>query len=254
MITIKTKEQIESLRRAGKLHDKILKLIAKQVRPNISTLELDKFAQKTVLKHGAKPSFLGYQTTSASYPYPASLCVSVNEEVVHGIPKEDEILKEGDIVSLDLGIEYEGVFTDAAVTVPVGTIDKKLKGLIRHTEKALEIGIKECVVGNKVGDIGNAIERFNNGKYGIVRDFAGHGVGLAVHEEPHIPNWGEKGKGPELKEGMVIALEPMFNLGKDDVRVRKDQYTVITKDKKPSAHFEHTIVITKKGPEVVTRG
>lgn len=254
MITIKTKEEITILREGGKRHALILAEIAKMVRPGVTTKELNDKAHELVLAGGDKPAFLNYKPHGAKRPYPASICVSVNDEVVHGIPNEnDRMLKEGDIVSLDLGLIHKGLITDSAITVPVGKISPELTQLLETTKKALMAGIKKIKAGKRVGDIGNAIEREAvHFGYGVVRELAGHGVGYEVHEDPYVPNYGDVGKGEVLQAGMVIAIEPMFNLGTDEVKLDKDGYTYRTKDGKPSAHFEHTVVVTKSGAEILT--
>ncbi len=255
MITIKKKEDIQILREGGKRHAEILLLLKGMVRPGVSTKALDEEAYRLILEGGDKPAFLNYQPQGASRPFPASICVSINDEVVHGIPNEkDRILKEGDIVSLDLGLIHKDLITDAAITVPVGKVSKDLEKLLETTEKALMAGIKAAKGGNRVGDIGVAIERYaiaNN--YGVVEELSGHGVGYKVHEDPFIPNYGEANTGEVLRPGMVVALEPMFNLGDKNVFLDSDQYTYRTSDGKPSAHFEHTILITKGEPEILTK-
>lgn len=255
MITIKTSEEIEILREGGKRLARILRIVGKSVAPGISTKELNDTAEKLIRKKGDTPAFLKYTPEGAARPYPATLCVSINDEIVHGIPNENpQTLKEGDIVGLDLGLIHKGLVVDAAVTVPVGKIDNAVQKLIDATKKALIAGIKVSQAGNTIGDIGNAIEQIGleNG-YGIVSELGGHGVGYKVHEEPHVPNFGNKGTGPELNSGMVLALEPMFNEGTGDVVLASDGYTFKTADGKRSAHFEHTIVITEGEPEILTK-
>jgi methionyl aminopeptidase len=253
-INIKTKEDIAIMREGGKRHAYILKKVAEEVRPGITARYLDEVAQKLIHEGGDKPAFLDYKPYGASRPYPASLCVSVNDEIVHGIPNEEEkILKEGDIVSLDLGLIHKNLITDMAITVPVGKIDDEKAKLLKVTKEALLAGIKVAKGGNRVGDIGSAIQKYAvaNG-YGLVTELSGHGVGYHVHEDPYVPNYGEAGKGVILKPGMVIAIEPMFNLGTKDIVLDKDGYTYRTKDGKVSAHFEHTILITKGDAEILT--
>lgn len=252
MIKIKTPEQIKILREGGKFHASVLRELAKRVKPGISTAELNKYVHELIIKHGNRPAFLGYRPPGAEYPYPASICVSIDNEVVHGIPSPEKILEEGSIVSFDLGIEHKELFTDAAITVPVGEVDQELLDLIETTKDALYAGISACKPGNYIGDIGAAIEKYNNGRYGIVREYAGHGVGLKIHEDPFIPNFGNSGEGDKLVPGMVLAIEPMFNLGTEEVIIGKDKYAVETKDKKASAHFEHTVLITEDGHEILT--
>jgi methionyl aminopeptidase len=252
MIIIKNDEQIEALRITGKLHAQLLHAIEKYITPGISTYELDQYAHTLVTKAGAVPAFLNYRP-DASYPrFPASLCVSINDVVVHGIPDNNTYIKEGDLVSIDLGVIYGGVVTDSARTVIVGSVSEEKKQLVYDTKEALYRGIQAALVGNTVGDIGHAIESFNNKRYGNVRELAGHGVGLEVHEDPYVPNYGRPGEGAELKPGMVLAIEPMFNLGSSEVIFHNDGYTVSTKDASASAHFEHSILITEHGPEILT--
>lgn len=254
MVTIKKPEEIAILREGGKRHAEILRRVAAAVAPGISATTLNTLAEKLIKENGDQAAFLGYTPKDAKRPYPASLCVSVNDEVVHGIPNETEkILREGDIVGLDLGLKHQDLFTDAAVTVSVGKVDEAAKKLIETTEKALAIGIIAAQSGGYVSDIGAAIEKFVKPfGYGIVRDLAGHGVGYAVHEPPFVPNFGKKGKGKKLLPGMVLAIEPMLNEGTEKVILNSDGYTFRTADGKRSAHFEHTIVITENGAEVLT--
>lgn len=255
MITIKTKEEIDILREGGKRHAYILAELAKMVKPGLSSWDLENRAFELIKEGGDSSAFLNYKPYGAKRPYPATICVSVNDEVVHGIPNEEEkILQEGDVVSIDLGLVHKGLITDAAVTVPVGTIAPELSKLLDVTEKALYAGIKMAKDGKKTGDIGQAISRFAySNNYGLVEELAGHGVGYSVHEDPYVPNYGEAGKGDTLKAGMVIAIEPMFNLGTRNIKLDKDGYTFRTADGKPSAHFEHTVVITKSGAEILTK-
>ncbi len=255
MISIKTKQDISILREGGKRHAFILKAIANMVKPGVSALDLELEAQKLIREGGDKAAFLNYKPSGAKRPYPAALCVSINDEVVHGIPNEKEkILKEGDIVSLDLGLVHKGLITDAAVTVPVGNVSKDASRLLAVTKEALMAGIRAAKGGKRVGDISSAIEKIGvANRYGIVQELSGHGVGYHVHEDPFVPNYGDPGVGDVLKPGMVIAIEPMFNLGGEDIYLDKDGYTYRTEDKKPSAHFEHTIVITKGDPEILTQ-
>ena len=241
MIIIKTKEEIEILREGGK--------------PGVSTKDLDIYAYKLTKEGDDEPAFLNYRPEGAKIPFPASLCISVNDEVVHGIPSKDRVLKEGDVVALDLGLKHKGLFTDMALTVSVGKPDASSAKLLQVTEQALQVGINAAQAGNTTGDIGNAIESFVRGKgqYGIVEVLSGHGVGRRIHEDPYIPNFGKKGKGEKLIPGMVIALEPMINAGTKNVTLDEDGYTFRTVDGKKSAHFEHTILITKNGPEILTK-
>ncbi|MEK9181739.1 MAG: type I methionyl aminopeptidase [Patescibacteria group bacterium] len=257
MIIIKTKEEIEILREGGKRLATILHKVKEKVAPGVSTKDLDTYAFKLIKEGDDEPAFLNYRPAGAKIPFPASLCVSVNDEVVHGIPDSERILKEGDIVALDLGLKHQGLFTDMALTVSVGMVGEANLKLLEVTEQALQVGINVAQAGNTVGDIGHAIESFVRGrkenKYGIVEVLSGHGVGRAIHEDPYIPNFGKKGKGEKLIPGMVVALEPMINLGTKNVMLDEDGYTFRTADGKRSAHFEHTILITADGAEVLTQ-
>lgn len=239
------------MRSGGKRLAFVLNEVAKRVVPGISTKALDEYAERLIRDAGDEPAFLNYQPDGAHTPYPATLCTSVNDEIVHCIPKEDRILKEGDIVSIDLGLKHKGMFTDMAMTVPVGIVDADSKKLMDDTRKAMEAGIRAAQGGGYIGDIGEAIEKFVGKKYGIVREMAGHGVGREIHEAPYVPNYGGRGKGDKLVPGMVIAIEPMLNLGTEKI-IFEDDYTVKTKDGKRSAHFEHTILITDGAPEILT--
>src|ERR1035437_3935121 len=253
MIIIKTPEEIEIIREGGRRLATVLNKVKDIVAPGVSTKDLDRYAEKLIREMGDYPAFLNYRPEGARTPFPASLCVSVNEEIVHGIPKGNKILKEGDIVSIDLGLNHKGLFTDMAITVPVGEIPPSSKKLLEVTEKALQIGIDAARVGNRTGDIGFAIESFvRPHKYGIVEVLSGHGVGKAIHEDPYIPNFGKKGKGAKLVPGMVVAIEPMLNNGTKNVTIDDDDWTFRTADGKKSAHFEHTILITENGPEILT--
>lgn len=254
--SIKSKEEIAILREGGKRLAEILEKVAKAVKPGVSTSELDGLAEGLIFAYQGTPSFKGYKIRETKIPYPGSLCASVNDEVVHAIPRRERILKEGDIIGLDIGMRYptqNGLYTDAAVTVGVGEISVEADKLIRLTKEALETGIKMVRAGARVGDIGHAVQKFlENNKLGVVRDLAGHGVGHAVHEEPLIPNYGKPGSGPELKEGMVIAIEPMATLGGWRVVLDDDEWTFRSADGSLAAHFEHTVAVTKDGAEVLT--
>lgn len=255
MIIIKTKEEIEIIREGGKHLAIVLNKVRDIVAPGVSTKELDIYSEKLIREMGDEPAFLNYRPAGARTPFPASLCVSVNDEVVHGIPKKDRILKEGDIVSIDLGVKHRGLFTDMAMTVPVGKITGDIQKLLEVTEQALRVGIKAANGGNTVGDIGHAIQSYveSQGRYGIVEVLAGHGVGKKIHEDPFIPNFGKAGKGEKLVPGMVVALEPMLNIGTKNVTIDDDDWTFRTADKKKSAHFEHTILITDGEAELLTK-
>jgi len=246
MISIKTKEEIEIMTEAGRILAAVLAEVEKIAKPGITTLELDRASEALILKHGAKPGFKDYD----GFPY--SLCASVNETVVHGYPS-DYILKEGDIIGLDLGVFYKGYYSDMAVTIPIGEVSFEAKRLLIVTKKALKRGIKKVRPGNTTGDIGNTIQRYVEDQgLGIVRDLCGHGIGKDLHEDPKIPNFGQRHKGEELKEGMVICIEPMITIG--DYRLKKaaDGYGYATRDGSLSAHFEHTILVTKFGARVLT--
>ena len=253
-IKLKTAEEIEILREGGKRLAFILHETAKQVAPGVKVKDLNTFAHKLMIQNGDSPAFLNYQPWGATRPYPASLCVSINDEVVHGIPNErDRILKDGDIVSLDAGLKHGGLFTDMAITVPVGEIDLVAKRLLQTTERALDIGIEAAQSGSRVGEIGSAIEKFVKGKhFGIVETLSGHGVGHQVHEDPYVPNFKMSAQGPIMHPGLVIAIEPMLNEGGPEVVLDRDGYTYKTQDGSRSAHFEKTIVITEGGPEILT--
>jgi methionyl aminopeptidase len=254
MIIIKTPNEIERLKKGGPILAKILRQVAEKVTPGITTGELNDYAHQLITEIGHTPAFLNYKPEGADFPYPASLITSVNAEVVHGIPGK-KVLKEGDIVALDLGLKYDGVFLDHAITVAVGTkVAPKDKELMSVTEQALYKGIEAIVPGATVGDIGYAIESFVKPyKLGIVRCLSGHGVGRAIHEDPYIPNYGKPGKGAKLLPGMVIAIEPMITRGSEDVVTMRDGYTLKTVDNSRSAHFEHTVLITETGAEILTK-
>ena len=253
-MSIKSREEIAIMEEDGKKHAQILSELGSLVAPGVSTLTLEETAIALIKASGGKPAFLGYKPTGARRVFPAALCVSINNEIVHGIPNEAErILKDGDIVSLDLGFIYKGLITDSAITVPCGIIDDEGRELIQVTREALEAGIKAARPGNHIGDIGAAISAVvKKTKFSLAKDLAGHGVGYSVHEEPYVPNVGERGTGEELVPGMVIAIEPMVNTGKGDIKVLKDGYTIVTKDGSRSAHFEHTVAITENGNIILT--
>jgi len=246
MITIKTQEEIKIMAEGGRILASIIKEIEKQAVPGITTKELDRAAEALILKHGAKPSFKGYD----GFPY--SLCTSVNENIVHGLPS-DYALKNGDLLKLDLGILYKGYNTDMAVTLAVGEVSFETKRLINVTKKSLRLAIKKVKIGNTIGDIGNTIQRcVEDQGFGVVKDLCGHGIGKNVHEDPKIPNFGKRRAGPELAEGMVICIEPMVTMGDWHLRKADDGYGYATKDNSLTAHFEHTIVVIKSGPLVLT--
>jgi len=247
MIILKQPEEIEKLRESNAIVAEILKELRLKVKPGVATGELDRLAEEMSRKKGAVPAFKGYK----GFPY--SLCTSINSEVVHGMPS-DRVLVEGDIVSIDFGVFYRGYYGDAAITVPVGRISEKAIRLLRVTEEGLYDGIEQAQAGNRLGDISAAVQsHVEAAGYSVVRDFVGHGIGRNLHEEPQIPNYGVKGRGIELKPGMVLAIEPMVNEGTYKVKVLDDGWTVTTEDGKLSAHFEHSIVITQNGPDILSR-
>lgn len=252
MIYIKTKKEIDLIRESCKIVAETLRLLKKNVRPGITTKELDQIAEDYILSNNAVAAFKGYSQGGSSIDYPASICASVDEEVVHGIPR-NRVLKEGEIISLDVGVKKNGYFGDAALSVAVGNISEEKKRLMEVTEKSLYLGIEEAKADNRVHDISAAVQKYveENG-FSVVRDLCGHGVGKFLHEEPSVPNYGNKGTGPKLKNGMTIAIEPMVNMGKYNVRTLFDGWTVITSDNLPSAHFEHSILIVDSKPEILT--
>ena len=246
MIVCKSPAELDKMRAANQLVARILEELAAMVAPGVSTADLDAAAESKVRAAGAEPAFKGYRG------YPATLCASVNEQVVHGIPNKAP-LKAGDIVSLDMGVKLNGYFGDSAVTVPVGAVGEDVSRLLQVTQEALERGIAQVKLGGRISDIGHAVQTYveENG-FSVVREFVGHGIGAALHEEPQIPNYGEPGRGPRLAEGMTLAIEPMVNVGKPAVKVLSDGWTAVTKDGSLSAHFEHTVAVTKNGPDVLT--
>jgi methionyl aminopeptidase len=247
MIILKSKSEIDKMRIACRIVAEVLQELARLARPGVSTLELDAFAEKSIRARGAVPAFKGYRG------FPKTLCVSVNEQVVHGIPSKRR-LKEGDIVGLDLGAKWDGYYGDAAMTIPVGNITSIAESLLATAREALSLGIKEVSPGQHLSDISHTIQRYAEGQgYSVVRAFVGHGIGTALHEEPQVPNFGPPGRGPRLKVGMVLAIEPMVNIGDADVEILDDGWTVVTADGQLSAHFEHTVAITEAGPEILTR-
>lgn len=251
---VKTKEEISILREGGKRLAVVLNKVAEYVKPGITTNDLNDLAEKLILEKGDEPTFRGYTPSGSDRSFPASLCVSVNDEIVHGIPNEAPYtLKEGDIVGLDIGLTHRGLITDTAVTVAVGKIDDNAKKLMNITKEALNVGIKISKGGVRIGDIGFAIEKFVDGRCGIVRELGGHGVGRELHEDPMIPNYGTPGVGMELVPGMVIAIEPMLNEGSEEIVLSEDGCTFKTLDGKRSAHFEHTILVTTGEPEILTK-
>ncbi len=248
MIIIKTAEEIELIARAGKIVTQCHQVLVQEVKPGITTLELDRLTEECILDLGGIPAFKGYRN------YPNSLCASINEEVVHGIPSKRE-LKDGDIIGLDVGAIVDGFYGDGAVTVSVGAVPEATLSLIAVTREALRKGIEQAVVGNRLSDISFAIQtHVERHGYSVVRDFVGHGIGRQLHEEPQVPNYGRPGQGPRLKPGMALAIEPMVNLGGSAVKVLKDGWTAVTCDSSLSAHFEHTITIEMNGPPRILTG
>lgn len=266
VISIKKEDEIVLLREGGHVLAGILAHIIARVRAGVSTQELDAYAEELIRSSGGIPSFKGYQS-KGSPPYPATLCTSINDEVVHGIPRTDRILRDGDIIGLDIGMRWpsealssgfhrgkEGLYTDMAVTVGVGSISRESERLISETRSALDVGVRAVREGATAGDVGAAIEAYlKKGKFGIIRDLAGHGVGYEVHEDPLIPNFGKAGAGERLREGMVIAIEPMATLGRERIVLDEDGWTFRTADESRAAHFEHTLVVKKNGAEILTR-
>jgi methionyl aminopeptidase len=250
-IPIKNAEGIRRMREACAVAATVLARLKEQVRPGVTTYDLDQIGRDLIASHGARSAPYGY--TLGSRRYPAYTCLSVNEEVVHGIGSIKRILREGDIISLDVTVEYNGYIGDNAITVPIGNVAPRVAELLKVTEHALQIGIEHAQAGNRIGDISHAVQTYVEGHgFSIVREMVGHGVGQSMHEEPQIPNFGRKGKGELIKAGMTLAIEPMVNLGGHAVRTLGDGWTVVTADGKPSAHFEHTVLTTDSGPEILT--
>jgi len=248
-IVCKSPAEIEKMRRSGKIVRQVLDEVAAMVKPGISTMDLERAAAKKIKELGAKPAFKGY------YDYPCVLCTSVNQEIVHGIPNEKRVLKEGDIVSIDCGVVLDGYYGDAAVTVPVGDgQNETIKKLLEVTRESLYKGIEKARIGNTVGDVGAAVqEHVEAAGFSVVREFVGHGIGTKLHEDPQVPNFGTRGHGARLREGMVIAIEPMVNVGRPGARVLDDKWTAVTEDGSLSAHFEHCVAVTSDGPVILTQ-
>ena len=246
MICIKPEKDLEQLRISGKILACILKKLEGFIKPGVSTGQINQLAEELVRKESAQPAFKGYKG------FPASVCTSINEEIVHGIPGERE-LKEGDIIGLDLGITYQGYFSDAASTIAIGRVSHSIQKLIEVTKNALFIGIKQAIPQNKLSDISHSIQDYveKNG-FSVIREFVGHGIGYKLHEEPEIPNFGRPHQGPVLKSGMVFAIEPMVSMGTWEAEILENGWTAVTKDRLPSAHFEHTVAITEGGPQILT--
>jgi len=247
-IVCKSASEIEKMRRSGRIVRQVLEAAREAVAPGRSTMDLERVAERKIRDLGAKPAFKGY------YDYPCVLCASVNNEIVHGIPSERRVLKEGDIVSLDCGVVLDGYYGDAAITVPVGDgITPELQKLLSVTQESLSQGIKAARVGNTIGDVGAAVQQLVEASgFSVVRDFVGHGIGTRLHEDPQVPNYGNPGHGPKLRDGMVIAIEPMVNMGRPETRLLEDKWTAVTEDGSYSAHFEHCIAVTKNGPVILT--
>lgn len=247
MIILKLPEEIEKARASNRIVAEVLSRLREKIKPGVKTKELDKLAEEITAKRGAKPAFKGYRG------YPFALCVSVNDVVIHGMPS-DRVLEAGDIVGLDFGVFYDGFYGDAAITLPVDKVSEKAEKLMQVTEQSLYAGIEQAKSGNRLGDISAAVQdTVEKAGYSVVRDFVGHGIGKNLHEEPQIPNFGKKGRGIELKRGMILAIEPMVNEGKCHVKVLQDGWTVVTQDGSLSAHFEHSVAITDDGPEILSR-
>lgn len=248
MISLKSERELEVIGEAGAIVARVLETVSEHVAPGVSTGELDRIAEDLIHEHpGATPAFKGL------YGFPATLCTSVNEEVVHGIPSAERGLEEGDILSVDVGVKLEGYFADAAVTIPVGEVEAGTRRLLDVTRTALERSVREARPGRRVGDIGSAVQEVVEGAgFSVIRELVGHGVGHAAHEEPQIPNFGERGRGQELRDGLVIAIEPMVNVGGRRIRTLDDEWTVVTADGSLSAHFEHTVAVTEEGPRILT--
>lgn len=252
MIFLKSPREIEIMRAANVIVAEVLTELRSSVRPGVTTAELDTIAEEMTRNRGAVPAFKGYEV--AGRVFPASVCISINDEVVHGIPSERRILQEGDIVGVDFGVRFQGYYGDAAVTVAVGEIDDEADRLMTVTRESLAAGIEQVRLGNRLGDVSAAIqERIERDHFSIVRDFVGHGIGKRLHEDPQVPNFGSRDRGVRLREGMVLAIEPMVNAGAPEVRIKEDGWTAVTKDGSRSAHFEHSVAVTPSGPYVLSQ-
>lgn len=246
MIILRSPEEMGKIEKAGRVVAEVFMVLKEQVGPGVTTLELDRVAEEAIRGRGAQPAFKGYRG------FPATLCTSVNNEIVHGIPSK-RVLQEGDIIGLDLGAIVEGYYGDSAITVAVGAIGPEVQRLVRVTEEALYRGIEQMKVGNRLSDISHAIQSHAEAAgYSVVKEFVGHGIGQTLHEDPQVPNFGKPGQGPRLAAGMVLAIEPMVNMGKEFVRVLSDHWTAVTEDGSLSAHFEHTVAMTETGPVILT--
>lgn len=255
MIIRKSPAELEKMRRSGLLVWKILQELGEMVKPGITTLDLEAAAEKMMREAGAKPAFKDYYTPAAGTRYPYVLCTSVNDEIVHGMPSKARVLRPGDIVSIDTGVQLDGYFGDSAITVPVGELEESARKLLQITEESLEMAIGKVRAGNRLFDVCGTVERHvvSHG-FSVVREYVGHGIGTSLHEEPQVPNYiDRKNENPRLKEGMVLAIEPMVNAGKPEAQVRPDKWTAVTKDGSWSAHFEHCVAVTANGPWVLTR-
>lgn len=251
---LKSKEEIEIMREGGRRHAEILRKLAEMIRPGVSTLELEEEALRLIKENGDKPAHLNYSPRGAKRPFPAALCISINDEIVHGIPNEEiKVIKAGDVVSIDLSVWHRDLVTDSAITVPCGEVSDEARELLKATKLALEKGIAAAKPGNHVGDIGSAISQsVSESGFSLAEDLSGHGVGYEIHEDPFVPNEGLPGRGEELKPGLVIAIEPMVAAGKGDIKQMSDGYTIKTRDGSIAAHFEHTVAITEKGNIILT--
>lgn len=253
MIVCKSRKELEIMRTANQIVASVLHHLGNRVQPGQSTAELDRMAEEMIREAGGEPAFKGYDAGRGVPPFPGSVCASINDEIVHGIPSLNRILKEGDILKIDVGVFYDGFFGDAAWTFPVGEISSELQKLLNVTRESLYRGIEQVKLGNRVSDISAAIQQHvETHGFSVVREFVGHGIGRALHEDPQVPNYGKPGRGPRLSEGMVLAIEPMVNTGSPEVRVRKDYWTAVTADGGFSAHFEHSVAVTSEGPWILS--
>ena len=251
-VILKSKAEIEAMRESGRVVGTILARLREAAKPGVTTLELDELAAALIEEHGVKSAFKGY-VQGRGRPFPGVICASVNEEIVHGIPTAKRVLRSGDIIGIDFGVVKDGWYGDSAITIPIGEVSEEARLLIERTKRSMELGIEQAVVGNRIHDIGAAIQDYAESfGYGVTRDFVGHGVGRRMHEEPQVPNYGPGGRGMRIKVGMVLAIEPMINLGTWEADILDDGWTVVTADRKLSAHFEHTIAVTEDGPVILT--
>ncbi|MCK5033175.1 MAG: type I methionyl aminopeptidase [Calditrichia bacterium] len=248
MIYLKTKDEISRIKESNQIIAEVLLHIRDFIKPGISTKEIDKEIENFIIRKKAKPAFKGL------YGFPSSSCISINDEVVHGIPSKKRILKKGEIIGIDVGVELNNYFGDSAFTFEVDTVSLEVKKLLKVTKESLDLGIEQCNAGKKLGDLGNAVQKHVElNKFNVVREMVGHGVGRKIHEDPQVPNYGKPNQGPEMKEGMVLAIEPMVNMGSHEVYIANDKWTVKTKDGSYSAHFEHSVAITANGPEILSQ-